>query len=98
MLNGDLPFGMAEAIVKCIEDERGKQRLVNQGGAEEAEEGRLSDTMNQEELKAELDRRIALMRAGGPEGTETDQIRVFEFIIGELQSSRYLRLMIQGSV
>ena len=95
---GDLSFAMGEAIIKTIEDERGKQRLVNQADGNEEEQGRLSNSLNDDELQAELDKRIAMMRSGGPDGEQTDQSRVFDYIISVFESgTSWLRLMVQAS-
>ncbi len=61
-----------------IQEERGKESLTNDGpGAETTSEerGRISRVMTHEEMKAELDRRVELMRAGGVDGQDSDQHR-----------------------
>ena len=48
-------------------------------------------------MEALLAKRIDLMKAGGAGGKDTDQFRVFQFIIEVLQSDKKLRLMVQAS-
>ena len=38
-----------------------------------------------------------MMREGASADVETDQYRVYQYIIGELESGNYLRLMVQAS-
>ena len=40
---------------------------------------------------------MAMMREGASADAETDQYRVYQYIIGELESGNYLRLMVQAS-
>ena len=61
------------------------------------EQARLSDKMNEELLQKELDKRIALMREGGPDGGVTDQARVFDHIVEQFEQGKYMRLMVQAS-
>ena len=48
-------------------------------------------------MLAELADREEKMRSGAPDGEETDQMRVYKFIIERLNSDRPLRLMVQAS-
>ena len=99
VLNGDLPIEMARSIIQIIEQERGRTRLVNPGGsaAEGGERNCVSETLTLEEMQAELDKRIEMMKAGAAGTGVTDQYRVFDEIIQCLQNGRYLRLMVQAS-
>ncbi len=42
-------------------------------------------------------KRVAMMREGASADAETDQYRVYQYIIGELESGNFLRLMVQAS-
>ncbi len=131
---GSLTKNQAEVMVKNIEAERGKQRIINDsadGEADADDRGRLSEQLTRAEMQKELDDRVEKMRAGAAGDGVTDQYRVardtdrlcswrgrhgimdtaldglhvrarasqvFEYIIGELEANRYLRLMVQASV
>ncbi len=89
---------MGEAIIKTIEQERGKQRIVNQSGADGADGDAancVSDQLGLADLQKELDKRVDMMRSGATENGVTDQARVYDHIIGCLERGEYLRLMIQ---
>ena len=45
----------------------------------------------------ELDKRIAMMRAGAAGTVPTDQARVFDYIVQQLEQGEYLRLMVQAN-
>ena len=54
--------------------------------------------MNREEIEAKLETNIAMMKSGGDEGVETEQYRVFKFIIEKPKhGEKPLQLMIQAS-
>ncbi len=61
--NDDMTVPMAEAIVRTIEDERGKRRLANEAAGGEASasgaRGRISDRLTLDDIKAELDDNLA---------------------------------------
>jgi hypothetical protein len=87
-------------MVLVIEGERGKERLSNDaGGTDESTDarGRISERMTPAEMEAELDKRVEMMREGGGGDGVTDQFRVYEYIIQELEAERWLRLMVQAS-
>ena len=48
-------------------------------------------------MVAELEDREEKLRSGAPDGAETDQWRVYKFIIERLASEQPLRLMVQAS-
>ena len=96
--SGDLPLGMARLIIRTIEDERGKNRIANEGaGGTDDETGRVSEKLRMEELQKELDKRVALMREGSGGDGVTDQGRVYDYIVGALERGEWLRLMVQAS-
>ena len=70
----------AEVMVKNIEAERGKQRIINDpadGEADAADDrGRLSEQLTRAEMQKELDDRVEKMRAGAAGDGVTDQYRV----------------------
>ena len=79
-------------------------RTINDGAVSDDEESgpaapaHTSLKMTKEELKVELDRRTALLQEGAVEGLDTDQWRVFCYIVEVLTSgNRYLRLLVQAS-
>ena len=74
-------------------------RMVNddiRGGACEEAKLSLTNRMTLEQMKAELLDRESKMQAGGTNG-QTDQWRVYQYIIGSIIRGEYLRLMIQAS-
>ena len=95
----------SDYILQTIEQFRGATRIVNDafaaggnddegcGGAPDRSGTRLS----REQLLKELADREEKMRSGADDDGMTDQIRVYEHIIQELQSSRPLRIMVQAS-
>ena len=90
-------MSMASAVIRTIENERGKHRIVNDGGQERDEDGgRLSERLLIEDMQAELDKRVAMMKTGAGAGV-TDQARVYAFIIEQLEKGEWLRLMVQAS-
>ena len=99
VLNGDLSLDMGKAIMATIESERGKQRLVNAaaGAEDDADNGRISDKLTLADMQAELDKRVELMRAGVAGDGITDQARVFDYIVSQLEGRNFLRLMVQAS-
>ena len=93
----------ANVMVKTIEGERGRERLSNEPGSGEAASstdarGRISERLTAEEMEAELEKRVEMKRAGAAGNGVTDQHRVYEYIIGELEKGEVLRLMVQASV
>ena len=91
----------AKGILDVIRAERGESGVANDG-ALDGEGGPvnpgLSRRLTREEIEAKLDKNIEMMKAGGEDGVETDQFRVFNFIIEQLEhGEKPLRLMIQAS-
>lgn len=97
---GLIENGEAERMFKCIQSERGEAPIENDMGSDGGEgvNGRLgSRKLTQAQMETMLERRIQLMKEGAPDGAETDQYRVFRFIVEGLQSDTPLRLMVQAS-
>ena len=90
----------AKHTLDVIRAERGESGVVNDEAldAEGPVNPGLSRRLTREEIEAKLERNIEMMKAGGDEGVETDQYRVFKFIIEQLEhGEKPLRLMIQAS-
>ena len=74
----------ARLSVETIENERGKERLMNDADPDAAADApgdgrtKISDRLSRAEMEAELEKRIEMMRAGGGGDGVPDQIRVFE--------------------
>ena len=68
---------------------------VAANGGENAQE-RSGGRLSREQLEKELADREEKLQAGGEDGM-TDQYRVYQHIIQELESNRPLRLMVQAS-
>ncbi len=100
---GLLDEGQAEEMLKNILAERGKTPIENfmgEGGEEEAGAGAVPSgprKLTMAQMEALLAKRIELMQAGGKDCKDSDQYRVFKFIIEVLQSGKKLRLMVQAS-
>jgi hypothetical protein len=97
---------MANRILLHIESERGRrERVVNdmdtgdgapdQGAS--ADRNRSVEKLSHAQLVAELEDREAKLRTGSADGADTDQWRLYQYIITELGSDRPLRLMVQAS-
>ena len=89
------------ALLAVIRAERGESGLVNdsaldgEGGPVNPGLGR---RLTSEEIEAKLKKNIEMMKVGGEEGVETDQFRVFNYIVEQLEyGKKPLRLMIQAS-
>ena len=106
VLQGHIERERTEYILLTIEAERGhRERVVNdmdvgdgvagQGGTTDRGVGR--DRLTRVQMIAELKDREEKMRSGAPDGGDTDQMRVYKFIIERLGSDRPLRLMVQAS-
>ena len=90
----------AKGILDVIRAERGESGVANDGAldGEGPVNPGLSRRLTREEIEAKLADNIEKMKAGGEPGVETDQYRVFNFIIGQLEhGEKPLRLMIQAS-
>ncbi len=94
-----LTVDQGDVTIRVIEGERSVHRLVNEDTGEEqaaAAATRLTHRLSQGQMAAELRDREEKMSAGGTSGV-TDQLRVYNHIIGCIQRGEYLRLMIQAS-
>jgi len=94
----------ARPVCKTIAEERGHQRIVNEQAASEAPadaeaaaERNVSSSLSAAALKKELEERGVNMQAGAPDGGVTDQRRVYQHVIQQLQTGPPLRLMVQAS-
>jgi len=90
----------AKGILDVIRAERGESGVANDGALEGYGSGDtgISRRLTPEEIQAKLADNIEKMKAGGDLGVETDQYRVFKFIIQQLEhGEKPLRLMIQAS-
>ena len=81
ILAGLLTVGDAENMVKNIEAERGKERLLNDpADGEDADaaddRGKISEKLTREEMEKELHERVEKMRAGAAGDGVPDQYRV----------------------
>ena len=103
---GHLDRDHADCILLHIEAERGRRESVvndmDVGGRDAAQGGlrdggRGSEKLTRAQMVAELEDREEKMRSGAPDGEETDQTRVYKFIIERLDSGIPLRLMVQAS-
>ena len=77
-----------------------KTRIANEPDAvddDSAAREKVSGRLTRAEIEEELAKRVAMMREGASADAETDQYRVYQYIIGELESGNYLRLMVQAS-
>ena len=90
----------SKGILNTIRAERGESGVVNDGALEGdgPVNAGLFRRLTPEEIKAKLADNIEKMKAGGEDGVETDQYRVFKFIVEQLEhGEKPLRLMIQAS-
>ena len=89
-----------KGILDVIRAERGESGVANDvalHGDGPVNPG-FSRRLFRAEIEAKLADNIEKMQAGGEEGVETDQFRVFKFIIEQLEhGEKPLRLMIQAS-
>ena len=104
VLAGLILLDKARSVCKSIEEERGHQTIVNEQAASEAPadaeaaaEGNVSSRLSAAALKKELEERERNMQAGAPDGGITDQWRVYQHVIRQLQTGSSLRLMVQAS-
>ena len=104
VLAGLISLDKARSVCKSIEEERGHQTIVNEQAASEAPadaeaaaEGNVSSRLSAAALKKELEEREKNMQAGAPDGGVTDQWRVYQHVIQQLQTGSPLRLMVQAS-
>ena len=97
---GLLTLDMARHVCKAIEDERGHTTVVNEQAEASAENGTeggsVSSRLSAAALKKELEVREKNMQAGAEDGGVTDQWRVYQHVIHQLQSGEPIRLMVQA--
>eukprot|EP00973_Karenia_brevis_P094463 12422633-Karenia_brevis.AAC.1 len=89
-----------KAIERVIEQERGIYTMTNEtfdNTSNPAEPQNYFSRLSTKDLEAELEKRMALMRTGSLPGEETDQWRVFTYIVDNISSGNFLRLMVQAS-
>ena len=89
---GLLSLEEAGMSVKVIEGERGKERLINEPGeagadASTDDRGKISERLTREEMQAELDKRVEMMRVGDGGDGVPDQHRVYQFARGSVGGS-----------
>ena len=101
---GHIDSGLAERILLHIEAERGRrERIVNDmdvgepGQGSTADRTRGAEKLTRAQLVAELEDRETKLRSGAADGADTDQWRVYQYIVEQLSSDRPLRLMVQAS-
>ena len=101
---GHIDSGLAERILLHIEAERGRrERIVNDmdvgepGQGSTADRTRGAEKLTRAQLVAELEDRETKLRSGAADGADTDQRRVYQYIVEQLSSDRPLRLMVQAS-
>ena len=103
---GHIGRDLAERILLHIEAERGgRERLVNdmdvggraKGQDASADRTRAAEKLTRAQLAAELEDREEKLRSGGMDGADTDQWRVYQYIIEQLSSDKPLRQMVQAS-
>ena len=94
---------MAIRISQAVAQERRYASILNDDvqqpvdGEAEAQHPHLTTRLSEEEMKALLAKREAMMREGGSDGTMTDQWRVYQQFIGCIQRGELLRLFVQAS-
>ena len=93
----------ALAMIRAIEAERGTLAVLNEN-AHPAEEGSpaLVDALplarlSSDEMRELLHKRERQMQDGGDPSHDTDQWRVYRYIVKSIEDGRYLRLMVQAS-
>ena len=80
-----------------ILSERNHEEYLNEAGEGPPEEdSNLSTKLSKEQMQQLLSDREEMMKAS-PDGSVTDQWRVYEHVITCIQNGQYLRLMIQAS-
>jgi hypothetical protein len=97
---GLLTLNQAELSIQTIEAERSKQRMANDVGGDQEDvkqRGRLSEQLTPKEMDDLLKERVEMMKKCDDDGI-SDQFRVYEYIIGELEKgTKFLRVMVQAS-
>ena len=95
--DGLLDLDSARRIIEVVEQERRAISYLNDGGEGEQQGPHpLSSRLNVAALRAELQKREAMMREGPGEGI-TDQWRVYSEIVDCLANGRWLRMIVQAS-
>jgi hypothetical protein len=93
---GLISSDVAQRIITIILSERRYEEHLNDVDEPQQDGNNLTTKLTQEQMERLLDERVEMMRKGR-DGEVTDQIRVYEYIIGCMQRGEYLRLMVQAS-
>ncbi len=88
---------VAKRIMAVIRSERNHEEYLNEAGEGPPEENNnLSTKLSHEQLQRLLEEREEMMKAS-PDGSVTDQWRVYEHVVNCIQNGQYLRLLVQAS-
>ena len=93
---GLISSDVAQRIITIILSERRYEEHLNDVDEPQQDGNNLTTKLTQEQMERLLDERVEMMRKGR-DGEVTDQIRVYEYIIGCMQRGEYLRLLVQAS-
>ncbi len=91
---GLLTEEVAERIMSVILSERNHEEFLNEGASDAPEHSNLTTKLTQEQLQQLLEEREAMMQQGSE---DSDQWRVYQYVVNRLQTGMYLRLMVQAS-
>ena len=87
-------------VLDHIRAERGETGVVNDAALDDKpaiDQASVSGRLSHTQMEALLEKRIELMKTGGADITPTDQHRVFDYIIKQLEADdKPLRLMVQA--
>ena len=88
---------VAQRIMTVILSERNHEEYLNEAGVGPPEENNnLSTKLSHEQMQRLLEEREEMMKAS-PDGSVTDQWRVYEHVVNCIQNGEYLRLLVQAS-
>ena len=87
---------MADKVILAIEQERNHTAILNEEAGDEAqaESSHLATRLSADEMKELLTKREGMMLEGDG---ETDQWRVYKYIVGCIERGELLRLFVQAS-
>ena len=91
---------MAARVMECIKQERGTTTYLNDGVSEVPEDGDVEQTtkLSPAAMKVLLNKRVNMMQDGARAGEgDTDQFRVYQYIIHCIEHGEFLRVMVQAS-
>ena len=91
---------MAARVMECIKQERGTTTYLNDGVSEVPEDGVVEQTtqLSPAAMKVLLNKRVNMMQDGARAGEgDTDQFRVYQYIIHCIEHGEFLRVMVQAS-